>query len=146
MTLADIAKTFATVEACLQHLETVRWRNGPFCPNCGSTRKIHHFKDGRRHKCADCRRIFRITTGTVFTGSPLRLLPQWFMAIYLVTSRGEGISSAQLARDIGVTQKTAWHMIQRIHTATALATREAAATPGAGGGGGLHARSPHGLM
>ena len=134
MTLADHAKTFATVEACLKHLEAVRWDNGPFCPHCGSTRKIHHFIDGRRHKCADCRRIFRITTGTVFTGSPLKLLPQWFMAIYLVTMHSKAISSARLARDIGVTRKTAWHMIQRIHTA--FASREAAATTGWRGGGG----------
>ena len=61
-----------------------------------------------------------MTTGTIFADSPLKLLPQWFVAIYLVTEHSKGISSVQLAHDIGVTQKTAWHMIQRIQNTAGL--------------------------
>ena len=116
-TLLEFTRRFATVEACLEHLEHVRWQDGAFCPHCGNAGTIYHYSDGRRHRCADCKRVFRITTGTIFSGSPIRLLPQWFAAIYLVTEHSKGISSVQLGRDIGVKQSTAWHMIQRIQNA-----------------------------
>ena len=120
MNLIDVARRFATVEACLEYLEEVRWADGAYCPLCGSSRKVYHFSDGRRHKCADCRRIFRVTTGTIFSNSPLKMLPQWFMAIWLVTESAKGISSAQLAHSIGVPQSTAWYMLQRIQNVAAL--------------------------
>ena len=118
--LLEFTREFNTVEACLEHLESTRWADGAYCPHCASSRKIYHYSDGRRHRCADCKRVFRITTGTVFSDSPLNKLPQWFAAIYLVTEHSKGISSVQLAHDIGVTQKTAWHMIQRIQNAAQL--------------------------
>ena len=118
--LLEFTRRFATVEACLQHLEAVRWKRGAFCPHCGSAGTIYYYSDGRRHKCLDCKHVFRIITGTIFSNSPLKLLPQWFAAIYLVTEHSKGISSVQLAYDIGVTQKTAWYMIQRIQNAAGL--------------------------
>jgi len=60
----------------------------------------------------------------MFGDSPLKLLPKWFAAIYLVTEHRKGISSVQLARDIGVTQKTAWYMMHRIHKAAGKAFEE----------------------
>lgn len=121
MSLLAFTRRYSTPEACLQHLQSIRWADGAYCPHCGSGRRIYHYADCRRHRCADCRRVFRLTTGTIFGDSPLKLLPQWFAAIYLVTEHRKGISSVQLARDIGVTQKTAWHMIHRIHKAAGLA-------------------------
>ena len=118
--LLQFTREFGTVEACLERLVEIRWKDGAYCPECASSRKIYHYKDGRRHKCADCKRVFRLTTGTIFSESPLKMLPQWFAAIYLVTEHSKGISSVQLADDIGVTQKTAWYMIQRIQNATRL--------------------------
>ena len=120
MTIIEFTRKFATVEDCIQHLEAVRWGNGEYCPHCGSFTKIYHYSDGRRHRCADCKRVFRITTGTIFSDSPLKLLPKWFTAVYLVTEHSKGISSVQLSRDIGVTQKTAWHMIHRIQNTAKL--------------------------
>ena len=114
MTLSEFAQAFGTVEACLKHLESIRWKDGAYCPHCGSARKIHHYSDGRRHKCADCRHVFRLTTGTIFSDSPLKLLPKWFMTIYLETAHSKGISSVQLGKHLNVTQKTAWFMRQRI--------------------------------
>lgn len=120
MNLLQFTREFGTVEACIEKLESVRWKDGAYCPHCASSRKIYHYSDGRRHRCADCNRVFRITTGTIFSDSPLKLLPQWFAAIYLVTEHSKGISSVQLGKDIGVTQKTAWYMIQRIQNAAGL--------------------------
>lgn len=120
MNLIEFTSRFSTVDACLAHLESVRWADGEFCPNCGSSTKIYRYSDNRRFRCKDCRRVFRLTTGTIFSDSPIKLLPKWFAAIYLVTEHNKGISSVQLGKDIGVTQKTAWHMIQRIQTATKL--------------------------
>ncbi len=120
MNLLEFTRTYDTPEKCLEYLADVRWRDGAFCPHCGSARKIYHYADGRRHRCADCRRVFRLTTGTIFSDSPIKLLPQWFAAIYLVTELRKGISSVQLAEAIGVTQKTAWHMLHRIHNAASL--------------------------
>ena len=119
-TLLTFTRRFATVEACLEHLEAVRWRDGAFCPHCGNSGTIYHYSDGRRHRCAECKQVFRITTGTIFTDSPIKMLLQWFAAIYLVTEHSKGISSVQLAKDVGVTQKTAWHMIHRIQNTAKL--------------------------
>lgn len=118
--LLEFTRRFAKVEACLKHLEAVRWKNGAFCPHCGSAGKIYHYSDGRRHRCADCKHVFRIITGTIFSDSPIKMLPKWFAAIYLATEHSKGISSVQLARDIGVKQETAWYMIQRIQNASGL--------------------------
>ena len=115
--LLQFTQRFATVEACLAHLEAVRWADGAWCPHCGGDERIYHYSDGRRHKCGECRRVFRIVTGTIFADSPIKMLPKWFAAIWLDTCHAKGISSVQLAKDIGVTQKTAWYMLQRIRHA-----------------------------
>jgi len=115
--LTQFTQRFASVEACLEHLRAVRWADGAYCPHCGGSERIYHYRDGRRHKCGECGRIFRIITGTIFADSPIGLLPKWFAAIRLDTCDARGISSIRLARKIGVTQKTAWHMLQRIRHA-----------------------------
>ncbi len=116
MTLIEFTQRYATVKACLEHLRQVRWSDGEYCPHCGGT-KIYSFKDGLRHKCGDCRRIFRLITGTIFGDSPIKLLPKWFAAIYIDTCHSKGISSVQLAKMIDVQQKTAWFMLHRIREA-----------------------------
>ena len=115
--LLDFTQRFGTVDACLKQLEGLRWAEGPYCPLCGGYERIYHFSDGQRHKCGDCRRVFRIIAGTMFADTPIKLLPKWFAAIWLDTCHSKGISSLQLAKDIGVTQKTAWYMLQRIRNA-----------------------------
>ena len=123
MSLLEFVRRYSTTEACIRHIESVRWRAGAYCPRCHH-RHIYHYADGRRHRCADCKLQFRITTGTMFSESPLKLLPKWFAAIYLVTEHRKGVSSVQLVRDIGVTQKTAWHMMHRIHNAAGVAFQD----------------------
>lgn len=117
MTLIDFVTKFSTIDACLKHLEAVRWKHGPFCPHCGNAGKIYRYSDGRRHRCAECKQVFRIITGTIFGDSPIKLLPKWFLAIYLETTHSKGIASTQLAKHLNVKQQTAWFMLQRIRNA-----------------------------
>jgi transposase-like protein len=114
--LFDLLKAIPDEQAAIDHFTAIRWRNGAFCPLCGSVRKIHHFSDGRTHKCADCRKRFSIKVGTIFQDTKIPL-QNWLMAVWLITSHRKGIASTQLARDIHVTQKTAWFMLHRLRAA-----------------------------
>jgi transposase-like protein len=111
--LYDLMKKFPTEESCIKHLESLRWPTGIVCPCCGSSRKIHHIKRCYVYKCADCNKTFSVRKGTIFEESRLPLR-KWFSAAWLITSNRKGISSCQLAREIGVTQKTAWFMLGRL--------------------------------
>ena len=115
--LFEMVAAFPDEQSCIDHLRSIRWANGAFCPYCGST-KVYNFSDGRTHKCgeADCRQRFSIKVGTIFEASKIGL-HKWFMAIYLITSHKKGIASTQLAKDIDVTQKTAWFMMHRLRHA-----------------------------
>ncbi len=122
--MVEFATKYSTPEACLKRIASVRWAQGEFCPCCKSRNKIYHFRDGRRHKCKDCGRVFRIITGTIFSDSPIKLLPKWFLAMYLDTCHSKGISSVQLAKIVGVKQHTAWYMLQRIRHAAGTGASE----------------------
>lgn len=117
-TLLQMMDTLHTEEDCRVYLENVRWNGKPICPHCGSISENHYkltqngeFKG--LYKCRDCGKRFTVRQGTMFEGSNLPL-KKWFYAIYLFLSHKRGISSCQLAKDIGVTQKTAWFMLHRI--------------------------------
>lgn len=113
--LYEMLSVFGDEQACVDHLRAIRWKGGAFCPHCGGTR-VYHFSDGRSHKCGDCRKRFSIRVGTIFEDSKLPLR-KWFMAIFLITSHKKGIASTQLAKDLGVTQKTAWFALHRLRHA-----------------------------
>jgi transposase-like protein len=113
--LVEMLKVFPDEQSCIDHLTSVRWRDGAFCPYCGG-RTVYHFKDGRNHKCGDCRKRFSVKVGTIFEDTKIPL-HKWYIAIYLLTSHKKGISSVQLGKDIGVTQKTAWFMNHRLREA-----------------------------
>lgn len=118
--LFDMMGAFPDEQSCVDHLRAMRWGANDeraYCPQCGSS-KIYHFSDGRNHKCGDCRARFSIKVGTIFedTKIPLR---KWFMAIWMLTSHKKGIASTTLAKDIKVTQKTAWFMLHRLRHAAA---------------------------
>ena len=116
-TLIEMTTAIPDEDAAVAHFTQVRWANGAFCPYCGSDR-VYHFSDNRTHKCGACRQRFSIKVGTIFEDSkvPLR---KWLMAIWLLTSHKKGIASTQLAKDVGVTQKTAWFMLHRLRHAAA---------------------------
>jgi len=114
--LIDLQRRFPDEQACMDYIEERRWHGKPHCPRCDSE-EVSKFSTGKKAGklwwCAACRRQFTVKIGTIFEDSPLAL-QKWFMAIWLCTAHKKGIASAQLARDIGVTQKTAWHMLHRI--------------------------------
>lgn len=113
--LFDLLKAFPDELSAIKHFEAIRWKDGAHCPHCGSL-KVYHFSDGKTHKCGDCRKRFSVKVGTIFEDSKVPL-QKWFMAIWLITSHKKGIASTQLAKDISVTQKTAWFMLHRLRCA-----------------------------
>ena len=114
-TLFQLMAAFPDEQTAIDHFRSIRWKNGAFCPLCNSTR-VYHFSDNRTNKCGDCRKRFSIKVGTIFEDSKIELR-KWMMAIWLITSHKKGIASTQLAKDLGVTQKTAWFMTHRLRYA-----------------------------
>lgn len=111
--LIQFYQKFGTEEQCQDFLFKNRWANGVTCPKCGEIDvKTYKLASGR-YKCASCRSAFTVRAGSIFEESPVPL-QKWFLAIYLCGSLKKGISSIQLSKYIGVTQKTAWFMLQRI--------------------------------
>jgi len=114
--LHDLLDYFTSEEVCLDYLSSQRWQDGVICPHC-SNDKIYTLKGAnKRFKCSKCRKQFTARAGTIFEDSKISLR-KWFSALYLLLSHKKGISSYQLARDLGVTQKTAWFMGMRIRNA-----------------------------
>lgn len=118
--LIDMVAYFNDDNNCRRYLIDWRWKGNISCPHCGNT-KIYEFSDGRRFKCAGCRQQFTGKVGTIFEDSKVPM-KKWFVAIYLITAHKKGISSYQLARDLKVTQKTAWFMLHRIRFGLGLNT------------------------
>jgi transposase-like protein len=118
MSLYQILERFSSEEECIEHLEKLRWPKGVICPCCGSSRKIYRIKRDHKYKCADCSKQFSVRKGTIFEESRLPLR-KWFATAWLLTSNRKGINSCQLAREIDVTQKTAWFILGRLREVTA---------------------------
>jgi len=111
--LKELMSKFTDETTCREYLEQRMWNGKPECPYCQYNEKIYRIEGGKRYKCKQCQRKFSITVGTIFENSNIPL-STWFGAIYLITSHKKGISSVQLAKDLGVTQKTAWFMLHRL--------------------------------
>ena len=112
--LLSLTMYFRNDDICKKVLAQSRWSDGDVvCPYCGG----HHCKtrkDGK-YRCPNCGRNFSVLVGTIFQNTKVSLV-QWFIAMYLISSHKKGISSHQLAKDINVTQATAWYMLQKIRT------------------------------
>lgn len=113
--IVDLMDFFNDERACEKYLQAILWKDTEYCPHCGTV-KIYHLKGGKRFRCSGCKKDFSIKTGTIFHDSKIPLR-KWFLAIYLLTTHKKSMSSYQLARDIKVTQKTAYFMLQRIREA-----------------------------
>lgn len=114
-TLAQMIAAFPDEQSAIAHFTSIRWRDGACCPHCGSTR-IYSFSDKRSHKCGDCRKRFSIKVGTIFEDSKIPIRT-WLLAIWLITSNKNNVASTHLAKHLGVTQKSAWFMTQRLRYA-----------------------------
>ncbi len=116
LTIVDLVEMFPTEEKAREWLEGVIWPDGRVCPTCGSGRTCDASHAKMPYWCSDCRSYFSVRKGTLLEASKLSFR-KWVYAIYLHMTSLEGVSSMKLHRDIGVTQKTAWFMLQRIREA-----------------------------
>lgn len=109
--LFDLQSAFPDEQSCIDHLENMIWGDVIISP-FDATSKVYKC-EGNKYRCKNTGKYFNVKTGTLFDNTKIELR-KWFMAIWLVTSHKKGISSVQLSKDIGVTQKTAWFMLERI--------------------------------
>lgn len=115
-TLTEAIKFFSSPQNCVDAVAAMRWPDGkPTCPNCGE--QDHYWLATQwRWKCKACKKQFSVKVGTVFEDSPLSL-DKWLIALWMLVNCKNGISSYEVASTIGVTQKSAWFMLQRLRKA-----------------------------
>ena len=111
----QLFEAFPTQEIAREYLESRLWPNGPKCPVCQSGDRIT-VRTGGYYRCNACSEDFTIRTGTIFERSHVPL-HKWVYSMYLLVTARKGISSMQLAKEIGVTQKTAWFILGRLREA-----------------------------
>lgn len=113
--LLEAVRYFSDLDVANDFLAKVRWPRGPVCPRCGSVE--HSYISTRRlWKCKGCKKQYSVKLGTIFEDSPLGL-DKWLPAVWLIANSKNGISSHELARALGVTQKSSWFMLHRIRLA-----------------------------
>ena len=114
-TLQEAIIHFADESVCRDFVARLRWPNGVACPGCGVL-EVTWLKTRHVWQCKGCRRQFSVKVGTIFEDSPIPL-SKWLPTIWLITSAKNGISSYEIKRALGITQKSAWFMLHRIRLA-----------------------------
>lgn len=109
--ILELIRAFPNEETCIKHLEQLRWPVKVVSPF--DEESTVYVCKGNKYRCRNTGKYFNVRTATLFDNTKVEL-QKWFLAIWLVTSHKKGISSLQLAKDVNVTQKTAWFMLQRI--------------------------------
>lgn len=112
--ILDLIKAFPKESACVEHLENLRWGGEPVSP-FDPVSKVYCCANNR-YKCKNTGKYFNVKVGTIFEDTKIPL-QKWFMALYIFSSHKKGVSSHQLAKDIDVTQKSAWFMLHRLRYA-----------------------------
>lgn len=116
-TLLQAIQYFADEMDAIQYVANLRWPDGEqHCQHCGSVASHYWLAPRKSWKCRDCRKVFSVKVGTIFEGSPIKL-GKWLPAMWMLANCKNGISSYELARALGVTQKSAWFMLHRIREA-----------------------------
>ncbi len=119
ISLIEAVQTYGDDATAEQIFIEARWPDGVTCPKCESSNIVERLnRKPQPFRCRDCRKDFSVKTGTVMQGSNLSL-GKWALAAYLLSTNLKGVSSMKLHRDLGVTQKTAWHLGHRIRQAWA---------------------------
>ncbi len=130
LTLSTMAKQFSDEEEAYKYVEKTRWANGVVCPHCGSIDRAYYLepqngtrttRTGRKTyrrvwKCAECHEQFSALVGTIFEDSKIPL-SKWLLAVLEISADKNGVSSMELSRKLGITQKSAWFMAHRIRYA-----------------------------
>lgn len=119
-TLLEAIRYFTDLDVCTEFVANLRWPNGPYCPKCGCA-EYSYLTTRRVWKCKACKKQYSVKVGTIFEDSGLGL-DKWLPAIWLIANSKNGISSHELARSLGVTQKSAWFMLHRIRLAMQTGT------------------------
>jgi len=114
-TLIEAVTYFADKHIAHAFVAALRWPNGPVCPRCASG-AVSFLSTRQVYKCRGCKKQFSVKVGTIFEDSPLSL-SKWLPAMWMIANCKNGISSYELSRAIGVTQKTAWFMLHRLRLA-----------------------------
>lgn len=123
-TLLEAIRYFSDLDVATEFVAALRWPDGPACPRCGVVDKKHYYLKTRRvWKCRDCKKQFSVKVGTIFEDSPIGL-DKWLPAVWLTANCKNGISSYELAKHLGVQQKSAWFMLYRITLAMQTGTFE----------------------
>ena len=112
----DLFALFATEAAAVEFFEAIRWPNGPACPVCESADVVPKSGHPFFYRCRVCRKQFSAKFGTVLQASPLPVRV-WLHAMYKVVIARKGVSSLQLSKELGITQKPAWHLVHRLKEA-----------------------------
>ncbi|MFA7019810.1 MAG: IS1595 family transposase [Sphaerochaetaceae bacterium] len=119
LSMYQFYKKMPDEQSARKYFEGIRWPKGRYCPHCGSFNTVPVIDEKPQpYRCKDCRKHFSVRTGTVLTSSKVTL-HTWLLAAYLMHTAKKGVSSCQMARELGVTQKTAWllcHKIREIWT------------------------------
>jgi transposase-like protein len=117
ISIYEFMRQFPNEDSARLHFEARRWAHGRFCPACASVRtvEVKGYKP-MPYRCQDCRSHFSVRSGTVLAESKVTL-HRWLMAIYMLHTARKGVSSVQMAKQLGVTQKTAWFLDHRIREA-----------------------------
>ena len=114
LSLVELTRMFPDDEAARKWVEGIRWPEGPVCPHCGCDRIAHPVTHKTMtHRCKGCRKWFSVRTSTVMQSSKLDL-QVWVIAVCLLNTGLKGQASMKLHRDLGITQKSAWHLAHRI--------------------------------
>ena len=117
-TLLEAIQYFSDEQVCIDAVSLMRWHDGPRCPSChlDDAKNPYYLKTQRRWKCRTCRRQFSVKVGTIFEDSPIPL-QKWLPALWMLVSCKNGISSHELGRALGITQKSCWFMLHRLRLA-----------------------------
>ena len=108
---------FPNEQAAIEYIEGRRWGTGPaVCPFCEGNRTTRAKKDYQYHHCNDCRKRFTVRTGTIFERSHIPL-DKWLFAMYILQTARKGVSSLQLSKELGLTQKSTWFLLHRLREA-----------------------------
>ena len=114
-TLLEAIQYFSDEQVCIDTVAAMRWMDGVKCGYCDADQP-YYLKTQKRWKCRKCRKQFSVKVNSIFEDSPISL-KKWLPALWLIVNCKNGISSYEVARDLGVTQKTAWFMLQRLRLA-----------------------------
>ncbi|WP_263354681.1 IS1595 family transposase [Acidicapsa acidisoli] len=112
----ELHRRFPDAGSARKYMEAKRWGNTPTCPSCGTFEPIYRLKAVGFYRCPGCKFDFTVRTGTIMERSHISL-DKWLYAFYLVMTARKGVSSLQLAKEIGITQKSAWFLLQRVRHA-----------------------------